>query len=579
MLIRTVSLTALALLSFSRPCMAQQAYQITFHSPNSPQLGGFDFHAITLHQEAYYVVGSHLHNMQLRLRLGKFALSGDSIASTYLSHTDGWFRWVETKVVASDELVTLALLQAGNGVDSLRLGQRIIRHDTLGNVLWDTTLMSPDVLYELYSFRATADQGLILTGKITQNKDADAFWMKWDSVGNEVWTQHIPDTTSQAYGATLLQRPNNTIWMPVQRTTDSVHYLDLVTIDHKGQVISTKSWPTGKFTLIDAEATMDGGMLAWGYAAHGLFPWKYNLSLYKFRNDGTLQYQRTHTLPWKYYTWMEMVPTADSGFVLVGSGGERLVNSNQQPNSVWLKIDKEGDIVWHRDYWKKLNDFICQDAVIHSNGTITGVGGIYPSAYILHLDAMGCYPGPCDTCPPLPEVTSIQIQVKNIQILPGKDIRVTLALDTLPKDIWKIWTYREGIARDRSAFIHSTDYTLYFDRVGTYPVCLGLLNECGDYRDTCFMLNVFPLGVDEKEVPDIKLFPNPADKFLHVQLPQLLGAAQLEVIATDGRRMGFFELNTLHTTISTSSFSSGLYVALIRDQHGDIRWRSTFMVK
>lgn len=515
--------------------------------------------------------------MNRKLRLGKFSLSGDSISSTYLHWPAHLLsNGAVSKMVTSDELVSLVYLYEGT-MDSFKFGQRIIRYDTLGTMLWDTLMMPPHVNYELYDFQSTADSGVIFTGWITQNEDADAIWIKWDKQGNEIWRRILPDTNNQSYCMSIIERPNNTFLIPVVQVKDSVRNLDLVTIDQNGLSIDTLSHSIGNAYINYAIGSKDGGLLACGIVSDEWFPWKYHLKVYKFREDGSLVNDLTHRLPWRYYRWNSIEATADSGFILVGHGGNAIGNQNEQPNSVWLKIDIDGNVEWHRDYYEKPGNYICQDALENPNGTITGVGGDFPSGYILHIDSLGCNFGPCDTCGVLPVVS--HLQVEDIHVLPSSILRVTMSIDSIPENTWKIWTYREDKNQNRSTSTHPTTFSLEFDTTGTYPVCLGLLNECGDYRDTCFMINVFPLAVEEKEPFKVKLFPNPATEVVQLQLQQSMPGAQLELIAVDGRILGIYDINGTHQEIATSSLSSGLYIAVIRDVQGAIVWRSTFIVQ
>lgn len=572
MLARILILLVFSWLSFSPLCHGQQPYNVIYHTHFIPSMGFYEFHSINRINDKYYVLGMHRWFTRSKIRLGKFSLDGDSVNSTYLPFVNNdLIPWSESKVVAADELVSLIGLHRFP-LDSMIIGQRIIRYDTSGTVLWDTTLMPPTINFELYDFQPTADGGVIFTGKLKQNDDADAFWIKWDSTGNEVWRRTLSNTNNYASGLTVIKKSANTFWIPTFRMQDSLYYLDLTTINHDGHVIRTKRHSIEKLHSWQTVATKDGGLLVYGTKPDQVFPWKHHLTVHKFGYNGAFQFNRTHRLPWNYYS-LKAISTADSGFVFVGKGEE--TKSTNQSSSVWLKLDKEGHLIWHRDYKDQPGSNLCKDALENPNGTLTGVGERFPAGHIIYLDSIGCFPGPCDTCSTLPKVTGITLG--KVRQYPSY-IRIEINYDSIPDNILKIWAVQDSPYKSYIS-TNPTQLHLRVDSMGAYQVCLGLLNECGDYRDTCFMINVFPLAVEEKEPLKVKLFPNPATEVVQLQLQQSMPGAQLELITVDGRILGNYDINGTHQEIATDSLTSGFYIAVIRDAHGVIVWRTKFIVQ
>lgn len=558
---------------------SQQPYiQRTYWQPWS-HLRTYNFYSIAKHGPNYFIVGDK--NEYLRptaILLGKYNVNGDSVFVTRVeTPLDHYPNWSDTRANDFSEIVTLVGLQKNfSPNDTIYLRPQIIKMDTAGVVLFDTVFLDTAYQIRFADFTFTPDNGIILCGGKFIGDDADYHWMKLNDQGQVLWSKEIADTTMSGYCSTIFPWTGNEFLMPSIRTTDTSTTLDLITINANGLTTSAASFAVPGITLWGAQPTPDGGCIAWGVIENGFLEWRQDLRLYKFNQALSLEWSRTHSLPWNYYLWDQLRITSDSGYVMTGSGGDFYVTTNQSRDGVWLKLDKNGYKQWYRDFWQEpfspdhVSDFVLED-----NGTITSVGrwGL-DFGYLIRTDSIGCFPGPCDTCMPLPEIKHIEV----VDISAHGISRVEVEHDSISNRILKIWNYREDIARASSS-TYSNKTVLYFEDQGTYPVCLGLLNECGDYWDTCFTINVYPLIIEYNQAITAALYPNPANQVVKLHLQEPLVGAILELVSISGQQMASYGIEGTADAFPIHGLPAGMYAAILRDQEGAILWRSKLMIE
>lgn len=104
-----------------------------------------------------------------------------------------------------------------------------------------------------------------------------------------------------------------------------------------------------------------------------------------------------------------------------------------------------------------------------------------------------------------------------------------------------------------------------YSNPGVYSVVMTVENNCG--ADTTTLLVtvdelVFPIGLDEPEVLNITLYPNPANNVLYLE-GGLSEKAVLEIFAVDGSRL--IETTTDKKYIDVSSLPAGMWILTITD--------------
>ena len=89
------------------------------------------------------------------------------------------------------------------------------------------------------------------------------------------------------------------------------------------------------------------------------------------------------------------------------------------------------------------------------------------------------------------------------------------------------------------------------------------------YHPNLFYLHVYysPTAVDENPQPQIKLFPNPVDQQLNIEVE---GKVQIVVCNTLGQVVLERDTEGNNMSISTSDWSEGLYVVAIRNEYGTV---------
>ena len=87
------------------------------------------------------------------------------------------------------------------------------------------------------------------------------------------------------------------------------------------------------------------------------------------------------------------------------------------------------------------------------------------------------------------------------------------------------------------------------------------------YNPNLFYLHVYysPTAVDENNQPEVKLFPNPIDQRLNIEVE---GRAHIVVCNTLGQVVLERETEGNNMSISTADWSEGLYVVTIRNGYG-----------
>ena len=212
----------------------------------------------------------------------------------------------------------------------------LIKTDTDGNKVWDKTFGGTRVAIT-NSMIIAPDDGYIITGATSLDfgKSSDAFMIKTDSRGNELW--------SCTYGGTEYDH----VWS-AQPTSDGGYIL----------VGGTDSFGHGDVWLVKTDG--DGNEL-WNKAYEG------NSDDYGFMVD----------------------PIDDGGYILAGAG-----SPGTNKRDLWLiKTDADGNMIWDKSYGGAEDDELTAACRTHDGGYI--LAGITPAsaggkdALLVRTDAEG----------------------------------------------------------------------------------------------------------------------------------------------------------------------------------------------
>lgn len=235
--------------------------------------------------------------------------------------------------------------------------------------------------------RQTYDGGYIVAGR--RNAPGaffsnDGTLMKTDSLGNIEWLK--------VYGTTL----DDDWFYDVQQTSDSgfvacgympqmgmAENIYVVKTDKYGDTLWTKAYGTGLGDISSSvNQTYDGGYIVAGI-------WDTAGILLRLTQQGDTLWTRQFYDGYIFLYSVEQ--TADSGFVATGVLESNDVNLNLQIYVV--RVDKDGNILWEKNYGNAGADYGHSVKVLPDNNFIVGGYSWLPpgdyESYLLKLDALG----------------------------------------------------------------------------------------------------------------------------------------------------------------------------------------------
>ncbi|MBX7093378.1 MAG: T9SS type A sorting domain-containing protein [Flavobacteriales bacterium] len=117
--------------------------------------------------------------------------------------------------------------------------------------------------------------------------------------------------------------------------------------------------------------------------------------------------------------------------------------------------------------------------------------------------------------------------------------------------------------------IHSdTLISHYYQTQGTYTVTL-IANACGDSDTTSMSVVASTLGLDENDKLKIKIWPNPADDILNIQLPVVEAQFDIRVYDATGRIiLSTSNSNADYAKLNINELPSGVYLLIISTRNG-----------
>ncbi|MEQ9064082.1 MAG: T9SS type A sorting domain-containing protein [Vicingaceae bacterium] len=144
-----------------------------------------------------------------------------------------------------------------------------------------------------------------------------------------------------------------------------------------------------------------------------------------------------------------------------------------------------------------------------------------------------------------------------------KDVTFRYSIYAENADIWH-WNFGDGTSHQGDTLV-----THSYSNSGSYIACLIVSNEC-DKDSVCQGVGVF-IGIEENADNSIRLYPNPADQSLTLEVNDSYGEFfELIIIDLTGRIVVRKELLTNITTLDVSELTSGQYLVKIQDDNGTI---------
>jgi len=122
------------------------------------------------------------------------------------------------------------------------------------------------------------------------------------------------------------------------------------------------------------------------------------------------------------------------------------------------------------------------------------------------------------------------------------------------------WEFGDGSSSAQANPSHT--YATY----GVYTVTLTISNDCGT-KTISRAISFFPVGVKQLNNTDIKIYPNPTQGRLNIQLADAFeGSSSVRILDVSGKVIftGNLGLNQNETEIDLSNYSNGMYMVQIQ---------------
>ena len=310
--------------------------------------------------------------------------------SIYEPFGDGWIKtyggdgmdFGECVQQTSDGGYIIALETSSYGAGDVDFW--LVKTDSDGNMTWDRTFGGSE--YELPTFvQQTSDGGYIITGMTASYGagDFDAWLIKTDAVGIEVWNQTYggPDYD---FGYTVYEIVDGYI---IGGGTKSFGAGDfdywLIKTDSDGNMEWDKTFGgSGPETCRRMVQTTDGGYIISGFTHSTKIFGKMSCWLVKTDVDGNKLWDKTiegtrHSGAWS------IRQTTDGGYIIAGgTGGFAIGSIYLGGGDMWLvKTDDKGNKTWEKSFGRKILPDMAWDVELDDDGYILvgytkGLGGV-----------------------------------------------------------------------------------------------------------------------------------------------------------------------------------------------------------
>ena len=270
----------------------------------------------------------------------------------------------------------------------------LIKTDSEGNEEWTQIYGSPD-LYEYFgSALQTPDGGYIMIGSTwiyATDNTRDIWVVKTDSEGNLEWDKSYGDSYEDEWGYDIIQADDDgyivTGSAGVSGALDSDAYL--IKIDSEGNEIWTKTfgYPNSSEDGRCVRRKEDGGYIITGYTSNDFYPYVDYLFLLSTNSQGDWLWDRTFG-GGNEDVGYSVDQTSDGGFFIVATtesfgAGER---------DAWIiKTDSEGYEEWNKtfggiDYDGSYNGQQTNDYGYIIVGTTRSFGAGYNDAWLIYYN-------------------------------------------------------------------------------------------------------------------------------------------------------------------------------------------------
>jgi len=418
--------------------------------------------------------------------------------------------------------------------------------DSLGNVGWEK-LYGNDFNNTPLSIDATADTNYILAGQAsghrTNTYQYDASLMKINNQGDSLWWKFygkystISDTAylyAEGFSKAKVTKDGNIIAVGGAYNKETNPYMVLT--DPNGDTLWT--WrpilDSSECVFRSVTETTEGDFVAVGLLYGHSILTETQLTAYigliiKVSKLGQLMWIKEWGNTQTIFT---SIITHPDGFIVGGSLNNGC-DSVPADSSVVLKFDKNGNEIWKRTYFRGYGD-ACSGLAITNNNNIVAV-----------------------------ILTAIKVPYN----MDGELDVILIKYDTDGNKIWERFIGARDTMENAKGIIATTDggFLIFGDIDAPWLLKLDSLGM-GNYSSW--------IGIEDVKIKtaNLKIYPNPANQQLFVELSETQQNQEMEVFTITGEKVAEFTLQPFtQNTISIANLQNGLYLFRLKDSNSSVK--------
>lgn len=307
------------------------------------------------------------------------------LVHTY-SDAQGWYK---TYDFGGDDYAVTVLNTLNNGY--VLVGNRIVRTDSLGNVIWETTPVSSPEHYNagIAYQRAVSlvDGSFVVLSK--KNTSHQLILRKYSSYGFEFWEKpYLIENTTGLYEEciALTSEGGFAMMLNYEDVSADATKIILLKTDSDGEVewqqkIGTDNNDSDFYEGGSIASLDDGGIVIAGHKDFGTT----NSFLYRIDGDGNVLWEKFWSID-ANTTARKVLVTKDQNIVVVGMAH----NGSDLPRMYMIKFDLDGTELWRKDVMEfGMNWPISM--IETADGNFVGAGQGDLETHLFSLDANGNY--------------------------------------------------------------------------------------------------------------------------------------------------------------------------------------------
>jgi hypothetical protein len=242
------------------------------------------------------------------------------------------------------------------------LNTYLLKTDSLGNTIW-TRFYNNIYGYSGFSVQQTYDEGYIVAGQVGEPDTisigaSDIYILKTNEFGDTIWTFRTNlGVGDRAYSIRQLIDSSYIVTGVVNEAINGGNPRSiLLKISKNGQLLWNKTYATQ--SRAEAVQAIDSGFLFLGTNGSKTY-------LVKTNSIGDTIWTKKGGLGFQYGRGEDVVQLSDSSYIVTGS-----VYNNSNQDVFVSKIDKNGNLIWAKQYGGSEDDYANAIDLVEDNGFI-----------------------------------------------------------------------------------------------------------------------------------------------------------------------------------------------------------------